>query len=181
MNSEIKHFIKEKFNYLRLEYNNHLNNIRKIKNINKDGIERIIFVCTGNICRSPYAEVVAKKYNFEAISCGIDVTQKAFPENNAIFASTINKMDISKHISKSIYEIQVNSSDCLVGMETKHLKTLKRISKKNNCQMTLLGLWYKASKSDIPDPYGKNIDVFLDCYEIINNSVHNLIMDLTKR
>ncbi len=49
--------------------------------IDWDSIDRLVFVCKGNICRSAYAEVVAKSIGIDSISCGID-TVTGLPAND---------------------------------------------------------------------------------------------------
>ena len=48
-----------------------LGGFREYRNIDWDAIERLVFVSKGNICRSAYAEAVARSLDIKAVSCGV--------------------------------------------------------------------------------------------------------------
>ena len=71
-------------------------------------MKRILFICTGNTCRSPMAEGIFKKISnsnkYTAESAGLMVSNASSASNDAINVCQEIGIDISKHKSKSITE-----------------------------------------------------------------------------
>jgi len=147
-----------------------------VNNVDFERVSRWIFVCKGNVCRSPYAEKIAKRLGVRAVSCGTNVIFSKPVEMLAALASQVNGLDLSEHRSKSIYEIDVCETDCIVMMDSMQLKVVKEIQKKSNCQVTMLSLWGSRTVNEIFDPYGGTVKEFLNCYDMIDDSVKNLIL-----
>ena len=164
---------------LNLVSNGRKKNDKFIK-INAQQIKRLVFVCRGNVSRSPYAEAWAKKSGFPAVSCGIDVKYSAPAEIMGICAGLLRGKDMTKHMSRSIFDIEIKENDCLVVMDKSHLPVSKRISAKTGCQLTLLGLWKQPVKHNIEDPYGGDLETFQNCYTKIDEAMNKLIYFIKK-
>ncbi|MBU5613502.1 arsenate reductase/protein-tyrosine-phosphatase family protein [Geomonas azotofigens] len=143
-------------------------------------MKRLIFVCRGNVCRSPYAEASAKALGFVATSCGVDVQVRTPCEPMAITAAFRRGIDISAHVSCSIYDLSLNSEDCLVALDPSHLAVTELVAKKHGCQYTLLGLWKRRSVLTIEDPYGKPVQAFEACYASIDEALEGLTICLSR-
>lgn len=96
-----------------------------------DRIKHILFVCTGNICRSPFAEGLLKKFvqkkgldDIVADSAGLI----ALPGNSASgLAQKVAAgydVDLSAHIAKAVKKDIVDKSDLILVMEKSHTKNL---------------------------------------------------------
>ena len=62
-------------------------------------IERLVFICKGNICRSAYAEAVARSLGINAISCGIDTIEDAPANDCAISEAKQQGIDLNGHVT----------------------------------------------------------------------------------
>lgn len=149
--------------------------MKTLKHIDVERIERLIFVCRGNVCRSPYAEAVAKFHGFSALSCGVEVTLSAPAEEMAIQAAFNRGLDISQHRSRSIFDVSLKSTDCLIAMDPSHLRVTYKVAHLVGSQITLMGLWQHPASPDIPDPYGKPLQSFKNCFDEIDNAFANLV------
>jgi len=147
---------------------------KPLKNIEAGRIKRLVFVCRGNVCRSPYAEISSVSLGLKAISCGTDVRISAPAESTAILAARVRGKDLSGHLSRSIFNVSLLSSDCLVALDPSHLKVAQQVAIQIGCQVTLLGLWKADPTPNISDPYGKTMEVFFDCYDIIDEAIKGL-------
>jgi protein-tyrosine phosphatase len=135
-----------------------------LKRINPEGVERLVFVCRGNVCRSPYGEAAAKSLGLSAVSCGVEVSYSAPAEETAIAAALLRGKDLSCHMSQSIFQLPLKSTDCLVAMDSSHLPVAGKVALQTGCQITLLGLWMPTAAPNIADPYGKSVEVFAGCF-----------------
>ena len=89
---------------------------RKYRQINWDSIDRLVFVCKGNICRSAYAEAVARSMGIDSISCGIDAVIGAPANEQAIKISAMRGFDLSKHKTTTVQSLTFKESDLLISM-----------------------------------------------------------------
>jgi low molecular weight phosphotyrosine protein phosphatase len=55
-------------------YRLNLGGLRHFEHVEWNRVTRLVFVCRGNICRSPYAEVRARRLGLNAISCSFEVS-----------------------------------------------------------------------------------------------------------
>lgn len=138
-------------------------------------VRRFVFICRGNVCRSPFAELLASRAGIDSISAGTDVRRSLLPPDYAISAANQHGIDLSGHRSKSLSVIEIRSTDCLVAMEPNHLDAVRSQQQAAGCQLTLLGLWHAPSLVRIDDPYGGQLDDFVICYDLISASVVGLL------
>jgi protein-tyrosine-phosphatase/peptidoglycan/xylan/chitin deacetylase (PgdA/CDA1 family) len=145
-----------------------------LKNLRAERIGRFVFVCRGNICRSPYAEAAAKSHGISAISCGVDVRRSVPAESVAVRAAFLSGKNLTAHMSRSISEIPFNSSDCFVVMDPSNLPIARVVADSVGCQITLIGLWRKSAQPEIMDPYNSPMQVYRQCFHEIDESLTGL-------
>ena len=75
-------------------------------------MKKILFVCTGNSCRSQMAEGLAKNLGWDAFSAGTKPEIEVSP--NAIKAMTEINLDISNHYPKLVEEIELDKMDVIM-------------------------------------------------------------------
>ncbi|MBU4344749.1 MAG: low molecular weight protein arginine phosphatase [Desulfobacteraceae bacterium] len=155
-----------------------------------DRIKHILFVCTGNICRSPFAEGLlkrlAQKNGFDDIvadSAGL----LALPGNSATgLAQKVAAeydVDLSRHIAKSAKEDIVNRSDLILVMENSHVKNLLDAFPEAEDKVFLIRRFARFGSKDrgIADPYGLNYDAYRFCFLDIQDGVSGLAEYLSGR
>ncbi|HEY6527943.1 MAG TPA: hypothetical protein VIZ65_04555 [Cellvibrionaceae bacterium] len=142
--------------------------------IDLTSITRLVFICEGNICRSPLAEVVARGLNIEACSFGLGCTDDhpADPRATA-FASKLG-LDLSNHRTQNIQGYLSKPGDLLIGMEPKHISRLAPWVK-NGVQCTLLGLFLDTPLSYIHDPFNTTPTYFCRCEEQVKRATVKLL------
>lgn len=131
------------------------------KNIDFKSVERVIFICAGNICRSPLAEAVAKKEGKPTDSYGLNCRGGDDADLRAIRFALENGLDLSAHKTKNIKQYQPQKGDLVIGMEPKHTKELHSLFGDSQAQLTLAGLWLAKPKAYIHDPFNTN-ELFFD-------------------
>jgi len=143
--------------------------------IDAERIERFVFVCRGNVCRSPYAEATAKSLGLSATSCGVDVSRSAPAESMAVRAAFLRGKNLSECMSRSIFDVPLDSSDCLVAMDSSHLPVARDVAARVGCQTTLIGLWRTPFVPEIADPYGRPLQNFHQCFNEIDEALVGLV------
>jgi len=152
----------------------------RFRDIDPGRIKRLVFVCRGNVCRSPYAEKVAQRLGFPAVSCGTDVLLSSPAEQMAVRAALMRGEDLSGHMSKSIHDLSIDRNDCLVVMDPSQLPVAKEVMFLTGGQLTLIGLWCSPAVAQITDPYRSGVEDFLKCYVLIENAIKRFISSFDK-
>ena len=130
-------------------------------------VGRLVFVCHGNICRSPLGEAVAQqRFQLKAESYGLDCRDGAPADIRAVRFASMQGIDLTGHASRHIRNYIPASGDLVVIMEPRHLSQLPE-HVFATAQITLLGLWLSRPQPYIHDPYGSGERHFERCEQIV--------------
>ncbi|MBE9580411.1 MAG: hypothetical protein IMF18_02190 [Proteobacteria bacterium] len=147
-------------------------------------IKNILFVCTGNICRSPFAEGLSKKLVGEKGLEGIAVGSAglfALPGNSATSlaqrVAAEYDVDLSRHSAKSVSEKILTSSDLVLVMERSHEEDLLASFPDAAGRVLLLRHFgrHGSRRRGIADPYGLQYEAYRFCFLDIQDAVSGLV------
>ncbi len=153
-----------------------------------DNIKSILFVCTGNSCRSIMAEGLMKKYlkalgkdNIEVVSAGVGAIDGFPPTEETIETMKKEGVDVSGYRSKKITQEMIKSADLILVMEAPHKDIVARFVPGAAPKTYLLKefLVEKLDKNypdshNIPDPIGRPMDYYKLSFEIIKNQIERI-------
>ena len=161
----------------RLRY--YLGAYRQYKKIDWQSVDRLVFVCKGNICRSAYAEAVARSLGIDAVSCGLDTIEDASANKSAVLAAQRSGISLNGHRTQPVMYLILKKTDLIIAMEPWQITYLKKhLVRKHSC--TLLGLWSEATLPHLQDPYGA-VDVFFDrCFTNIRSGVVVMVSKISQ-
>ena len=137
--------------------------------------KEIIFVCTGNTCRSPMAEGLFNSLpdkGFFAASAGIFAETGSKPSENAIIALKEKGIDIKNHSARQLTPEMIESADLILTLTNSHKYAILNIDEKYADKVFTLGE-FAGENADISDPFGGSIEVYQSCA--------NEIFDLVKK
>lgn len=157
----------------------HLGGYRAYRQVNWDSVERLVFVCKGNICRSAYAEAFAKSLGIDAISCGLATNLGNPAHNIAIEVATLRGVDLSQHETTPVQSLKFKETDLLLAMEPWQVESLsKQFNGHHSC--SLLGLWGRPALPYIHDPYSASSIYFSNCFNYLEDSIHEIASKISK-
>jgi|AntAceMinimDraft_16_1070373.scaffolds.fasta_scaffold01820_6 tRNA threonylcarbamoyl adenosine modification protein (Sua5/YciO/YrdC/YwlC family) len=136
---------------------------------------QILFVCTGNTCRSPIAEYLAKKIiaeknlKFRVASAGFTADGMPISENSNRVLS-LNGIDASEHISSLINEGILRKSWLILTMTVKHKRKILQFFPTSASKVYTISE-YAGFNIDIADPIGKDIEYYKNTFAEINEKV----------
>jgi protein-tyrosine phosphatase len=144
-------------------------------------IIRILFVCTGNTCRSPMAAGFCRKYFADNLSCQVDELEHfgyiidsagvaayegAPASPHAVEVCRRQRIDLSCHQSRQLTGADVEQSDMIFTMSRHHrdsiVQSFPAVSKKS---------FVLDETTDILDPIGSDVEVYQGCFRQICESI----------
>ena len=146
----------------------------KYRNIDFSKITRLVFICSGNICRSSLAEIVASSLGANAVSYGLHCRGGDPADPRAIDFAGRHNLDLSKHITTNIRDYVYQPGDLILGMEPKHIEELE-VCEIPPSSISAIGLWMAKPRVYIHDPYNSSTVFFDACEEQIVNAVESII------
>jgi protein-tyrosine phosphatase len=144
-------------------------------------VSRVVFVCKGNICRSPYAEMKARTMNLTSSSFGLDASCGAPANIAAIKAALARGIDISLHVARTSDRVNMVRGDLLVAMESSQARVLRSVAPPAGVQVTLMGLWCTPPRPHIEDPFGLSDDYFNTCFSLIDDALAGISAHMRER
>jgi protein-tyrosine-phosphatase len=123
-------------------------------------MQQVVFVCTGNTCRSPMAaaffnlQAQRRGLRWQAASAGIHVTREGTPAE-AVHAALAHGADISQHAPQPLTQELMNSADVVLCMTETHVQQVKEQFGAMGKVQTLTG--FVGAKGEIYDPLGKSV------------------------
>lgn len=144
-------------------------------------VDRLVFVCMGNICRSVYAERKAAAYGLKVSSFGLD-TQAGRPAfETALERAAIRGVDLSGHGSQRASEFEILDGDLLIAMEPRQAYEMAARFTDPRWQLSLLGLWAKPVRPHIHDPYKLSAAYFDTCFAVIDTAIETIAGHMERR
>jgi len=177
----LKQYINDRYgsrrgfvNHFKFLFQQRCGNLASLAMVDWAKIDRFIFVCHGNICRSPLAEaVVRQRLHLSAESFGLDCTDGATADPRAIAFASTNGLSLTEHRARHIKNYQPRAGDLIVGMEPAHIERLMQIQTKDS-MLTLAGLWASVPKPYIHDPFSAGEVYFSACENFVVESVEGM-------
>ena len=156
-----------------------LGRLDRYRHVDWPGVKRIVFVCTGNICRSPYAEVRARDAGVAAASFGLRARSGDKANSAAIRNAARRGVALDTHRARIAHDVDIAAGDLLIGFEPQHAALLEALfGGRNGVAVTLLGLWAHPAFPYIHDPYGLSDAYFEQCYARIDRPLAALVQHL---
>jgi protein-tyrosine-phosphatase len=166
---------------------------------------KVLFVCTGNSCRSPMAEGILKKMlaenkldNFEVGSAGTSSLDGVPPSWFAIEVAKAQNVDLTRHSSHQLNQQILGKADLILAMSNEHLEYIRRMNEKALEKTYLLKIFPQHHPSGeylpmtenenrspdasyVKDPIGGSIDDYNRCFLEIEKELRRIFPELIRK
>jgi glycine hydroxymethyltransferase len=151
-------------------------------------MKTILFVCTGNICRSPMAEGIFRhatrgRGSYNVVSAGLGAAEGQPPSPYAVQAVKELGIDISNQRSRMLTPELVEQADFIFGMTHSHVDTVMLLHPEAAEKTFLLREFDETLdlfEKDISDPIGGSYEVYLTCRDQIEQGIASLLAFIGK-
>lgn len=149
--------------------------------------KQLLFVCTGNICRSPMAEVIARarlgeKSGWKVASAGVAAIDGEPASEEAVVACREIGLDLRQHGSQPVTRELMETSRWVVVMTETHREVLSRRFPEFHARIrTLKSFGFSKDFGDIPDPIGGSLDVYRTARNQIESALSDLVIFLLEQ
>ena len=146
-------------------------------------MKTILFICTGNVCRSPMAEALFRRAvqgrgEFRAVSAGIGAMDGQPPTSHSVRAMRELGVDISAQRSRMLTAELVRSADLILGMTHSHADTVALLYPQAAEKTFLLREFdetLEPYEKDISDPIGSPYETYVECRDQIEQGIAALL------
>lgn len=141
----------------------------------------IVFVCTGNVCRSPMAEYLLRAHSelesgWDVCSAGLAAGFGIPASREAVDVMREKEIDLSAHSSRPLSAELVSAAALIVVMTQDHMRLMESLYPDAMEKVRLLKSFdSKASRMDLRDPIGMTHDVYRATRNEIEQALPELI------
>ena len=147
---------------------------------------RVLFVCLGNICRSPTAHGVFRALvEAEGLTDAYEIDSAGTgawhignpPDRRATKEAATRGVDLSDLRARQVEQSDFTHYDYILAMDRSNLSNLKRMAPSNATAQVELFLSYapQVSAAEVPDPYYGGDDGFAQVFEMIEAASRGLL------
>ena len=128
---------------------------------------KLLFVCTGNTCRSPLAEAIARKIvierglpDIDVASAGTSAWDGAPASDGALLVGMERRLDLSGHRSQQLSRALVESSDLILAMGPHHLERADALGGVGKSYLLTAYPMTGSTGRAVNDPMGGDLDIY---------------------
>jgi protein-tyrosine phosphatase len=152
---------------------------------------RVLFVCLGNICRSPTAEgVLRHKLREAGLAERVEVASAGTgdwhvgkaPDKRSQAAAKLRGYDLSAQRARQVTRADFATYDLILAMDNSNLRNLKVLQPvKGKAELDLFLRRYQSQIDEVPDPYYDGEQGFEQVLDLIERASDLLVIELKGR
>ena len=149
---------------------------------------RLLFVCTGNTCRSPLAEALARREaierglgDVEISSAGTSAWDGAPASDGALLVAMERGLDLGSHRSQQLTRELVQSHDVVLGMGPHHVERAEALGGEGRTHLLTAFAGGPSASRAINDPFGGDLDAYRETLAELQGEIRKVFDRLTAR
>ena len=152
-----------------------------------DSVQSVLFVCKGNICRSPLAEVyfqsIVEREGRHIIvrSAGLETTAGKPAHAKAKAIAWEHRLSLDQHVTTEVSKELLDQSDLIIVMEIAQKDRVHRLYPNTNGKVMLLGRFDSVGSLEIADPYSGTREDFHSCFQQVSRCCDALAARLVEK
>ena len=150
----------------------------------------VLFVCTGNICRSPLAAELLRRElaqrgadGFEVTSAGTGAWDGAPASEGAYLVALEHGLDLSRHRARLLTRDVVKEVDVVLTMARHHRTRAQDLGGEGKTHLLGEYVGREGAEAEVADPFGSDLDVYRETFaqlaELIPETADRLITERT--
>lgn len=151
-------------------------------------VEQVLLICSGNICRSAYAEAQLKKLlgkndSIKVASRGLFTTPGKPADPMAIEVAKSRGIDLAGHRTQSVSEKDLEEYPLLLLMDDSHRAAIAQRGRKYLAKSVYLGAFgmHHGGPLLIADPFGRSAEVFRECFDEIDQALRGFLETVAEK
>jgi len=141
---------------------------------------RLVFVCAGNTCRSPFAEHFARTVGASSASMGLTAADGTAADPVATTHARSWGIDLRSHVARRFAVARCLPGDLVLAFELVHAERLESLLRGRGVTVRLLGAYASPFLYHQHDPYGLADTYFHHCFDGIARSIKAMIKTMPK-
>lgn len=142
---------------------------------------KLLFVCTGNTCRSPLAEAIARREaigrgreDIEVVSAGTSAWDGAPASDGSLLVALERQLDIGAHAARQLTAAIVQDADLILTMGPHHLERVLALGGEGKAHILTTFGTGTGDPAGISDPFGGDLEVYRTTYEELQREIRRV-------